>query len=840
MHKQMLNQNDQIQRFNQYPDLFSPMPYIGEEMFEAEDLEDDEGFIECPFVPLRDLVFYPQMVMPLFVGRDRSLAAVQAAVANGEPLILSAQRDSNLTDPGGNDLYEIGTEAAIGRMLRMPDNSATVLLQGRRRVQIVEYLQWNPYIRVRARIVHEPDGWQADTEARMRTVLDLFERVVELSRRIPDDAFTFALNIEEPGWLSDFIAATLELNLLQRQELLETFEPIIRLQKISVLLAQEADVLELEDQIHSQVQQSVERSQREHFLREQMRVIQGELGEGDIFSQELDEVKQAVANKPLPDVVRAKVDKEVSRLAAMPPMAPEVGIVRTYLDWIIDLPWLEKQDENLDVPHAAAILNEDHFGLEKVKDRILEFIAVKKIASTKMKTPILCFVGPPGTGKTSLGRSIARALGREFVRVSLGGVRDEAEIRGHRRTYIGALPGRIIQTMRRVKSVNPLFMLDEVDKLGQDFRGDPASALLEVLDPEQNKEFLDHYLDLDYDLSSVLFVTTANSLDPIPRPLLDRMEVIEFSSYLEEEKIEIARQHLIPKQLEEHGLLEMNIRFDDDALKAMIRQYTYEAGVRNLNREIANVCRKIARRVAEERRHPRRIYARILPEMLGPPHFSEEVMRDVDEVGVATGVAWTSAGGDTMLIEVNLMPGKGNLTLTGQLGEIMQESAQAALTYTRSQSEGLGIDDEWFEKADIHIHIPEGAVPKDGPSAGVALTTALVSAFTNRPVKRDVGMTGEVTLRGRVLPVGGIREKALAARRLGIKTFIMPRKNESDLEEIPRKLRQDLRFVLVDRMDQILEEALLPPVQRPAAKPAKRRKKASTPAPETEAESPDF
>lgn len=816
------------------------MPYIGEEMFEAEDLEDDEGFIECPFVPLRDLVFYPQMVMPLFVGRDRSLAAVQAAIANGEPLILSAQRDSNLTDPGATDLYEIGTEAAIGRMLRMPDNSATVLLQGRRRVQIVEYLQWNPYIRVRARIIHEPDGWQADTEARMRTVLDLFERVVELSRRIPDDAFTFALNIEEPGWLSDFIAATLELNLLQRQELLETFEPIIRLQKISVLLAQEADVLELEDQIHSQVQQSVERSQREHFLREQMRVIQGELGEGDIFSQELDEVKQAVANKPLPDVVRAKVDKEVSRLAAMPPMAPEVGIVRTYLDWIIDLPWLEKQDENLDVPHAAAILNEDHFGLEKVKDRILEFIAVKKIASTKMKTPILCFVGPPGTGKTSLGRSIARALGREFVRVSLGGVRDEAEIRGHRRTYIGALPGRIIQTMRRVKSINPLFMLDEVDKLGQDFRGDPASALLEVLDPEQNKEFLDHYLDLDYDLSHVLFVTTANSLDPIPRPLLDRMEVIEFSSYLEEEKIEIARQHLIPKQLEEHGLLEMNIRFDDDALKAMIRQYTYEAGVRNLNREIANVCRKIARRVAEARRHPRRIYARILPELLGPPHFSEEVMRDVDEVGVATGVAWTSAGGDTMLIEVNLMPGKGNLTLTGQLGEVMQESAQAALTYTRSQSEPLGIDDEWFEKADIHIHIPEGAVPKDGPSAGVVLTTALVSAFTNRPVKRDVGMTGEVTLRGRVLPVGGIREKALAARRLGIKTFIMPRKNESDLEEIPRKLRQDLRFVLVDRMDQILDEALLPPVPAPSPKPAKKRKKANNPTPETEQEQPDF
>ncbi len=829
----MLNQNDPIYHLNQYPDLFSPMPYMSEEMFEAEDLEDQEGFVECPFIPLRDLVFYPQMVMPLFVGRDRSLAAVQAAVANGETIILSAQRDSNQTDPGGNDLFDIATEAAIGRMLRMPDNSATVLIQGRRRVQIVEFIQWVPYIRVRARVIYEPDGWQADTEARMRTVLDLFEKVVELSRRIPDDAFTFALNIEEPGWLADFIAGTIELGLPQRQELLETFDPIERLQKISIFLAQEADVLELEDQIHSQVQQSVERSQREHFLREQMRVIQGELGEGDIFSQEIEEVRQAVAAKNLPPEARAKADKEMSRLAAMPPMAPEVGVVRTYLDWILELPWTEIQEENLDVKHAAAILDEDHYSLEKIKERILEFIAVKKIASAKMRTPILCFVGPPGTGKTSLGRSIARALGREFVRVSLGGVRDEAEIRGHRRTYIGSLPGRILQTMRRVKSINPLFMLDEIDKLGQDFRGDPASALLEVLDPEQNKEFLDHYLDLDYDLSHVLFVTTCNTLDSIPRPLLDRMEVIEFSSYLEEEKIEIARQHLIPKQLEEHGLLEANIRFDGEALKQMIRLYTYEAGVRNLDREIANVCRKIARRVAEGRRYHRRIYARLLPELLGPPHFSEEVMRELDEVGVATGVAWTSAGGDTMLIEVNLMPGKGNLTLTGQLGEVMQESAQAALTYTRSQSETLGIDDEWFEKADIHIHIPEGAVPKDGPSAGVALTTALVSAFTNRPVRRDVGMTGEVTLRGRILAVGGVREKALAARRLGIKTFILPHKNKSDLEEIPRKLRQDLRFVLVERMDQILEEALLPPI--PPPKQTRRRKKASEPAAAVEA-----
>ena len=508
--------------------------------------------------------------------------------------------------------------------------------------------------------------------------------------------------------------------------------------------------------------------------------------------------------------MRAKTEKELARLNAMPPMSPEIGIIRTYIDWILDLPWTEESADNLDVRNAAAVLDEDHYGLPRVKDRILEYIAVRRIASDTMRSPILCFVGPPGTGKTSLGRSIARAIGREFVRISLGGVRDEAEIRGHRRTYIGAMPGRIIQAMRRVGTRNPLFMLDEVDKLGADFRGDPSAALLEVLDPEQNNTFVDHYLGLEYDLSRVLFVTTANYLDSIPPALQDRMEVIEFSSYLEEEKLGIMKQFLVPRQLEQHGLASKNIQFEEEALQAIIREYTREAGVRNLEREVATITRKIARMVAERKRYPRLITADKVRELLGPPRFIDDIRLDADEVGVATGAAWTAAGGELLTIEVNVMPGKGNLILTGQLGEVMRESAQAALTYTRSQAEALDINPERFERQDIHIHLPEGAVPKDGPSAGATLAAALISAFTERPIRHDVAMTGEITLRGRVLPVGGVREKALAARRAGIRTFILPRKNERDLMEIPKHLRQDIKFILVDRLDEIIEVALRP------------------------------
>ncbi len=810
--------------FDQYPDFLDAMPGLEEHLFpEKEELLDDDGLITCAFLPLRDIVLFPQMVMPLFIGRERSLSAVRAAVANGEDLIVAAQKESDVLNPGASDIFAIGTEITIGKALRMPDDSTSVLAQGRRRVEIVEFTQWDPYIRVRARPIFEPMEWDRNTEALMRAVLTLFEKTVSLNRSMPEDAYTFAINIDEPGWLADFITSTLDISLDARQDILETIDPGTRLQKVSIILAQELEVLELEDQIHSRVQQEMEQSQREHFLREQMRVIQGELGESDYFTQELNELREAAEAKELPEAARAKVDKEIARLTAMPPMSPEVGIIRTYIDWILDLPWAEKSEDNLDVAHAAKVLDADHYGLERVKDRILEYIAVKKIAPDSMRSPILCFVGPPGTGKTSIGRSIANALGREFVRISLGGVRDEAEIRGHRRTYIGAMPGRIIQAMRRAGTNNPLFMLDEIDKLGNDFRGDPASALLEVLDPEQNYAFADHYLDLDYDLSKILFVTTANYLDTIPPALQDRMEVIEFSSYLEEEKLEICRQFLVKRQLEMHGLAEMGIRFDEEALKSIIRNYTMEAGVRNLERELANVCRKIARRAAEGKKIPRRITARKIEEMLGPPRFSQEMLQETDQIGVATGAAWTAVGGDIMFIEVNLMPGKGNMQLTGQLGEVMQESAQAALTYTRSRADVLGIDPKQFETTDIHLHVPEGAVPKDGPSAGVSLASALISAFTRRPIYRDVSMTGELTLRGRILPVGGVREKALAARRAGIKTFILPKKNERDLENIPKRLRQDLNFVFVERMGEILETAL-----HPAPKRAKRARSKQT------------
>ncbi len=810
--------------FGQYPDLLDAMPGLEDDLFpQRDETADENGHIELAFLPLRDIVLFPQMVMPLFVGRERSLAAVKAAIANDENMVVSAQRNSEVTEPGASDIYSLGTEITIGKALKMPDNSTSVLAQGRRRVEIIEFTQWDPYIRVRAKVIYEPLEWDRNTDALMRAVLTLFEKTVMLNRNMPEDAYTFAINIDEPGWLADFVASTLNIPIEMRQDVLETFDPGERLQKVSMLLAKELEVLELEDKIHSQVQQEMDRSQREHFLREQMRVIQGELGEADLFTQEITEVRELAAAKPLPDAVRAKMDKEIARLGAMPPMSPEVGIIRTYIDWVLSLPWLETSEDNLDVAHASEVLDNDHYGLDKVKDRILEYIAVKKIASDKMRSPILCFVGPPGTGKTSIGRSIANALGREFVRISLGGVRDEAEIRGHRRTYIGALPGRIIQAMKRAGTRNPLFMLDEIDKLGNDFRGDPSAALLEVLDPEQNYSFADHYLDLDYDLSQILFVTTANYLDTIPPALQDRMEIIEFSGYLEEEKLEICRQFLVQQQLEAHGLSDRGIELMDEALQAVIRQYTHEAGVRNLEREVANVCRKIARDVAEERPFPHKITAEEIEKLLGPPRYSPEMLQDEDQVGIATGAAWTAAGGDIMFIEVNLMPGKGNLTLTGQLGDVMQESARAALTYTRSQADLLGIDSDRFEKTDIHIHVPEGAVPKDGPSAGVSLASALISAFTKRPIYRTVSMTGETTLRGRVLPVGGIREKALAARRAGITKFVLPKKNERDLENIPERLREDVEFVLVEKVSEVVAAVMHPAQPQIKKRPSRQQ-----------------
>jgi len=775
---------------------------------EGSDSPSDIEIMEYPVLPLRDTVVFPQMMAPLLVGRDRSLKAVEAAAAQDNVLLVVAQRDPDLQEPGPEDLYSVGTEFAVGRVLRMPDGSTNVLGQGRQRMQIVGVVHTQPYIRVRALPIFEP-GVRANTvEALMRAVLGLFERCVELSPTLPSDAYIAAMNSDEPGALADFITSVLDLEMEQRQEVLETIDPASRLHRLSVLLGRELDVLELENRIHTQVQQTMEQSQREYFLREQMQAIQDELGESDSQTQEIRELWERITSARMSEVAQKKAEKELERLSMMPPGSPEIGVITTYLDWLVELPWHEASVDNTDIAHAESVLEAHHYGLPKAKERILEHIAVRKLAGDKMRTPILCFLGPPGTGKTSLGRSIAMALGRKFVRVSLGGIRDEAEIRGHRRTYIGAMPGRIIQTMRTAQSVNPVFMLDEVDKIGIDFRGDPSAALLEVLDPEQNYDFSDNYLDVPYDLSNVLFITTANLLYTIPPALEDRMEVIRFPGYIEEEKLEIARRFLIPRQMEEHGLAGRDLSMSDQAVSAMIQEYTYEAGVRNLERSIANVCRKIARRVAEGKSPPARVTKSSLARYLGPPEFSPGLAQDQDEIGVATGIAWTEGGGDLMMVEVTLMEGKGSLTLTGQLGEVMQESAQAALSYARSHAQGLGFDDLDFDKLDIHIHLPEGAIPKDGPSAGVTLATALISALTGRPVRRDLGMTGEITLRGRVLPVGGLREKLLAAHRAGLKTVLLPKKNKKDLVDIPRRAKRDLNLILVERMEEVLAEAL--------------------------------
>jgi ATP-dependent Lon protease len=791
---------------------------------EIADLQESSGdVIEAPLLPLRDVVMFPRMVAPLFIGRDRSIEAIEAANERGEPIITVAQRNAEVVeDPGPEDLFTFGSETLIGRLLRIPDGTISVLGQGVRRVQVVEYVHLEPYIRVRALPVYETTEKTPLTEALMRAVLALFEKVVQLSRTLPEDAYVFAMNIDQPGWLADLMAQALSLEVAERQEVLETFDVAARLQRVSVLLAKELDVLELEDRIHSQVQQELDKTQREYFLREQMKAIQHELGETDIYTQEVNDLREKIAQSDMPEEARAQAEKELGRLNSMPPMSPETGIIRTYLDWLVDLPWSKTTEDNLDVKHVEQVLESRHYGLPKAKERILEYIAVRRLAAEKMRSPILCFVGPPGTGKTSLGQSIAEALGRKFVRVSLGGVRDEAEIRGHRRTYIGSLPGRIIQTMRRAETINPLFMLDEVDKLGMDFRGDPAAALLEVLDPEQNYAFSDHYLEVPYNLSKVLFITTANILDPVPPALRDRMEVIEFPGYVDEEKLEIANRFLIPRQLDENGLDGSPVAFAEGALRALIREYTYEAGVRNLEREIASICRKIARTKAEGKKIPHRVTAVTLDRYLGPPKFIHSLAEEQDGVGIAMGVAWTEAGGDLTPVEVALMPGKGNLTLTGQLGDVMQESAQAALSYTRSRSGDFNIAPDSFDKTDVHVHLPEGAIPKDGPSAGITIATALISAFTGRAVRHDVGMTGEITLRGRVLPVGGLKEKMLAAHRAGIRTIVIPQRNKKDLVEIPKHVKRDLNIVMVDRMDDVLATALLP-----LAAPLPRRRRSA-------------
>ncbi len=789
---------------------------------------EDDGTITLPVLPLRGLVVFPGMVAPMWVGRPFSKAAVDVAMRATRTLLAVPQVDPEKDYPNPEDLYPIGVEIAIGEPHLTEDGTYTLVVQGRRRVRIVRWVQVEPYFLAQAQVLQERRD-EAELEVLERAMRHKLEQVVQMAQ-YPQEVLEIAGGIPDVGTLADMIASgVLRLSYQDLLDLLGTLDVNKRVRQVLHYLAREIEVLQLEEQIQNRVREEMERAQREAYLREQMRAIQNELGEGDFWQQELAALRERIEKAKLTEEARKTALREWERLSQMPPMSPEVGIVRNYIEWILELPWTEKTEDNLDLKRAARILDETHYGLPRAKERVLEYIAVLSLKPRKNRQPILCFVGPPGTGKTSLGQSIARALGRKFVRVSLGGVRDEAEIRGHRRTYIGALPGRILQTMRRAGTINPVFMLDEIDKLGTDFRGDPASALLEVLDPEQNHAFSDHYLEIPYDLSHVFFITTANTLSTIPPALLDRMEVIEFPGYVEEEKVEIAKRFLIPRQLEENGLQPGEVTFTEKAIRRIIREYTYEAGVRNLERMIARICRKIARMKAEGRAYPVRITPRRVEELLGPPqNFSLEALVREDDVGVALALAWTESGGDILPVEVAIMEGKGNLQITGQVGEVMQESAQAALSYIRSRARQYGLRPDIFEKKDIHLHVPEGSVPKDGPSAGVAIAVALLSALTGRKVRHTIGMTGEITLRGRVIPVGGIREKVLAAHRAGLKTVLLPEPNLKDLVDVPKGVRDHLNIVPITHLEDALQQALYPPKETEKARARRTRPGLST------------
>jgi len=762
-----------------------------------------------PLLPVRDVVVYPFMILPLFVGREKSVRAVDESLSRDRLILLVAQRDAEKEDPGVDEIHSVGTVAMIMRMLKMPDGRVKVLVQGLTRARVLGIERRDPYFEARIAEIHEAEGVTSaiEVEALIRSVKELVSKSVTLGKQIAPDVVVIVSNLDHPGRLADLVASHLDLKIEQAQEVLDLFDPIQRLKKIGELLSKEIEVLEVQQRIQSQAREEMDKTHREYYLREQMKAIQKELGETDDRGQELQELEQKIKKAKMPAEVESEAKAQLGRLSRMHPDAAEASVIRTYLDWLIELPWSRQTKDKLSIKQASKILDEDHYNLEKVKERILEYLAVRKLKK-KMKGPILCFVGPPGVGKTSLGRSIARAMGRKFIRISLGGVRDEAEIRGHRRTYIGALPGRIIQGIKQAGSNNPVFMIDEVDKVGTDFRGDPSSALLEVLDPEQNFSFSDHYLGVPFDLSNVMFICTANLADPIISALRDRLEIIDISGYTEEEKLHIAKRYLIPRQYQEHGIDGKRLLITDEAILKIIDEYTREAGLRNLEREIARVCRKVAREVAEGKRGQTRATATVLQRYLGAPKFLPDPEQETDEVGVATGLAWTQAGGDIIYIECSILRGKGNLSLTGHLGEVMKESAQAALSYARSRAADLGIKDDVFTKCDIHIHVPAGAIPKDGPSAGITMATALLSALTKVPVKRGVAMTGEVTLRGKVLPVGGIKEKVLAARRMGIHTVLIPARNDKDVKELPANVKRGMEFILVDHMDRVLEGAL--------------------------------
>jgi len=763
-----------------------------------------------PLIGSGSTVMYPQQLMPVLASEEKDIKAIDdAAAAEAKIVGLFSQQPGPDEGRYDGELNRIGTAASIVRMAKAPDGSVHAILQGVARIRLEEVEQPEPWMRGRVQRLDDAGKAGLETEAMMRNAVAIFQRVVEMSEALPKELSTAVGNISEPSGLSDFIAANLHISPEQRQQVLEELDVGKRLQLILDLLRHEEDVLEVESKIQSHVRGELDKKQREFILREQMKAIQKELGEGEI-TPELAELKKRLDEADLPEDARREAEREMQRLTTIPSISPEYQVARTYLEWLADLPWHVSTEDNLDIARAEEILNEDHYGLDKVKQRILDFLAVRQLKAGETRGPILCFVGPPGTGKTSLGQSIARALDRKFIRMSLGGIRDEAEIRGHRRTYVGAMPGRFIQELRRCGSNNPLFMLDEVDKLGVDFRGDPASALLEVLDPAQNHTFSDHYLDVPFDLSRVFFITTANLQDPIPAPLRDRMEVIELPGYTEREKLEIARRYLLPRQVAENGLPDGVLTVADDAILEIVRSYTREAGVRGLERELGAICRGVARRVAKGETEPITVLEENLSEFLGQPRFRWELAEEKDEVGVATGLAATMAGGDVLFVEATTVPGKGRLILTGKLGEVMQESAQAALTYARSRAHLLDIQPSFFDKHDIHIHVPAGAIPKDGPSAGVTIATALVSAITRRPVRKDVAMTGEITLRGKVLPVGAVRDKVLAAHRAAIKRVIIPDENENDLAEISDEVRRELEFVLVDNVDAVLNAALHP------------------------------
>jgi len=776
---------------------------------EPQDLQNIETPEQLPLLPVRDIVVFPYMVLPLFVGREMSIKAIEAALAGNRMIFLATQKALDVENPKPEDIHKVGTIGIIMRMLKLPDERIKILVQGTAKGKVLEYIQTDPYYSVRiAKIVEaKPPAAPLEAEAVMRTVKEQIERIISLGKVLMPDVMVVIENMEDPGRLADMVVSNLGLKVEVTQDVLELTDPIVRLKRVSEILAKEIDVLSMQQKIQAQAKGEMDKTQREYFLREQLKAIQKELGELDERAEEVAEFRKRIKDAKMPDKVLKECEKQLKRLEKMHPDTAESATVRTYLEWMVELPWSKKSTDNLDIKAAAKVLNEDHYDLEKVKERILEYLAVRKLKD-KMKGPILCFVGPPGVGKTSLGKSIARALGREFVRISLGGVRDEAEIRGHRRTYVGALPGRIIQGIKQAGTSNPVFMMDEVDKVGMDFRGDPSAALLEVLDPEQNHAFSDHYLGVPFDLTEVMFITTANLMDPILPALRDRMEIIEIPGYTEEEKLGIARRYLIPRQLKEHGITDKHFRLAEPTLCQIVSHYTREAGVRNLEREIANVMRKVAKKVAEGKVQCYTITPANLHSYLGVPKFLPEAEQEKDEIGVATGLAWTEAGGDVLYIEATVMKGKGQLTLTGHLGDVMKESAQAALSYVRSREKLLGINPDMFSKNDLHIHVPAGAIPKDGPSAGITMATALASSLSNIPVRRDVAMTGEITLRGRVLPIGGLKEKILAAKRAKLSTVILPKRNKKDLEEIPKHLLRGIQLVFAETMDDVIKASL--------------------------------